>query len=142
MGVASFLPFLQTPCGNCLAAPGYTLQVSAALAHANDAWAVLAALILLATASILHMVEIRLALTALGCFAFSVGAVVFPFVEAGNNGSLLFQGATAVNPMTTEAGFYVFLLGAALAGAASFGLVLASLPRAGQSARARLSVPS
>lgn len=142
MSVASFLPFLQTPCGNCLATPTYTVQVSTALAQSHNAWIVVATLLLLTTASLLHMVEVRPALTALGCLVFSVVAVAFPFVAVANNGSLLFPGATSANAMTTEAGFYVFLLGAAVAAVASLGLVQASLLRARESAPARLGVPS
>jgi hypothetical protein len=98
MSIAAFLPILQTPCGDCLATPTYTVQVSMALAQAPDAWAVFAALILLATTSLLHMVAIRPALTALGCLAFSAVAVVFPLVAVANNGSLVFPGATSANP--------------------------------------------
>jgi hypothetical protein len=57
------------------------------------------------------------------------GRLGFPFAEVSNNGSLVYPGATAINPMTTEAGFSVFLAGAALACLASTLLVVVSLRR-------------
>lgn len=129
MGVASFMPFLQTPCGGCLDTPTYTLQLSRELAQAPDAWIVIATLLLLAIAATLHVARIRPALTALACLGLSVVALGFPFAEVSNNGSLVFPGATAINPMTTEAGFSVFLGGAALACLAATLLVVASLRR-------------
>jgi hypothetical protein len=142
MSVASFLPFLQTPCGGCLRTLTYTAQESRGLAQAPDAWVALALLLVLATVAILHMAGIRPALTAFACLAVSFAAVAFPLVEVGNYGSLVFPGATALNPMTTETGFYTFLLGAAIASLASLTLVLANLPRPKRSPTARLKVPS
>jgi hypothetical protein len=139
MTVAAFLPFLQTPCGGCLATSTHTLQVNADLVQASDAWVVLAMVVLLAIAALLHLRAIRPALTALMCLAFSCAAVALPFVEAANNGSLLFPGATGANTMTPEAGFYVFVLGAALAALASLALLVASVPHGKQTATAPLT---
>jgi hypothetical protein len=142
MGVATFLPFLRTPCGDCLATPTDTLQVSTGLVQAQDAWVVLAILICLATTAALHVVGMRPALTALGCLGLSLIAVAFPFVEIGDNGARVFPGATAVNPMATEVGFYVFILGATIAAVASLILVLRSLPQTKRRAALQLKAPS
>ena len=112
------------------------------MAQAPNAWIAIALLVLLAAAAIVQLADIRPALTAVVCLALSVLAVAFPFVEAGNNGSLVFQGADATNPMTTETGFYVFLLGAAVAVVASLATLLTSRPRSVPNGPARVSVPS
>jgi hypothetical protein len=138
MTVGALLPFVQTPCGGCLATPTDTLQVSAGLATATDAWMVLAMLVLLAGAAALRLVAVRPGLTAVACLGISCLAVTVPFVEVTNNGSLLFPGATEANPMTIEAGFYVFLAGAAFAGLASLALVLATSPAARRQGATRL----
>jgi hypothetical protein len=142
MSAALFLLFLQTPCGNCLRTATYTVQDGKDLIQAPNVWIAVALLILLAAAAIVHLAGIRPALTAVGCLALSVVAVAFPFVEAGDNGSLVFQGATAANPMTTEAGFYVFLVGATVAGLASLALLLTSFPRGEGKGPARVRVGS
>jgi hypothetical protein len=142
MSIASLLPFLQTPCGDCLRTATYTVQESRALSQAANAWAVVGLLLLVATAAVAHMVEIRPSLTAVVCLALSVVAIAVPFVESGSGGSLLFPGATAINPMTIETGFYVFLLGAAVALLASLALVIASFPRGKQQESPRVIVPS
>jgi hypothetical protein len=135
MSVAAVLPFLEAPTYGGLSGccgPQTTQLVHSLLQGYDAAWVVVTLLILGAAAAS-HLAGIRPRIAAVCCLAASITALAFALFESSNGGSRVLTGGWGLpntygnsEHLALDAGFYLFLSGAAVAVIASVIMLVTS----------------
>jgi hypothetical protein len=134
MSGVAVLPFLQAPTyGGLTGCCGYSTELVHSLFQGYDASWVVVILLILGVAATSHLAGIVPQIAALCCFAASTTALALTLFESSNGGSRVLTGGWGLpntygttEHLTLDAGFYLFLGGAAVAVIASVIMVVTS----------------
>jgi hypothetical protein len=133
---AAILPFIGRPCLDCLVQGGQPpFEAMAVLTGSADAGSILVALFVLAVAAAAHLAGKLPVVTAISCLAVSVATVSIAVFEVRGDRLEAWLTAPEPNgtvvpaPATLEVGFFVFIVAATVAVAASTAMVYASARR-------------
>ena len=135
LSVAAVLPFLQAPTyGGLSGCCGYSTELVHSIFQGYDAGWVVVILLILGVAATCHLAGILPQIAAVCCFGASTTALALTLFELSNGGSRVLTGGWGLpntygssEHLTLDAGFYLFLGGAAVAITASVIMVVTSI---------------